>query len=142
MDTIQAPLSLLCLTLPLLEAHFLHPLQQPKGTFKGFCAGNFLFQANIHSRLAICPLYLASLTFVLSPPWPIIQNCKLYSPRIRVLLYPFPVLFLLLFCLAFTVYLFILYMVSFLSWNVSFMRQFCSVLYHQCLILAWHVTYF
>lgn len=41
-------------------------------------------------------------------------------------------------CLGFTVYLFILFMVCFSSWNVSFMSQFCSAFYHHCLRLVWH----
>lgn len=88
------------LTPPLLEAHFLYTLQQSKGTFKGFCIGNFLFRTNIHSQLAICLSLVSCFSnFCLEPSmtnYPKLQiiptpnSCTSY-------IYSFSVLFLLLF---------------------------------------------
>lgn len=95
-------------------------------------------QMLIHRTPSVLPLYplsLASGNFLHEPSVANLSKIANHIPLLlQYFLSPFPASF---FCLAFMVYLLLLYMVHFPSWSVSFTRQVCSLFQHQCLTFFW-----
>lgn len=123
MDIIQILLSLLCLISPLPSSSYPAPKRQSFSL--GICPSGKAFPTDIHSQDSIYPSPASFgscfCNFLHEPSMANLSKTANHTPpQLPILPVPLPSV---IFCLAFTVYLLILFMVYLPSWNVSFMWE-------------------